>query len=114
MEKQKTIILEKSKNKGKRFKVTMENFPGIKRHSHHFGSDVGKTFIDQGDLKKKKAWIARHSVNKNWDNIHSPIFYSRHLLWGKFPDLDKNIKELAKLLDAKFIVKNSPTKTYNY
>ena len=49
-----TYILKKSNRKGKRFVIEM---PTLK-HKHHFGSDVGKTFIDHGDLKKKSAWEA--------------------------------------------------------
>ena len=44
-----------SKAKGKRFYVI---YNGKKIN---FGSDVGQTFIDHGDNKKKKAWVARHS-----------------------------------------------------
>jgi len=95
----KKIILNKSNRKGKRLKVQMINFPGIKDHIHNFGSDIGQTFIDHKNEKKKSAWIARHSVNKNYDNIHSPIFYSRNLLWNT-SDLNKNIRLLAKKLDA--------------
>ena len=46
--------------------------------------------------KSKEAWIKRHKDDKNWNNKHSGIYYSRHLLWGKFPDLKKNVKELEK------------------
>ena len=96
------IILSKSKNKGKRLKVEMINFDGIKDHTHHFGSDIGQTFIDHKDHKKRSAWIARHSVSKFWDNIHSPLFYSRILLW-ETPDLKKNIRILAKMLNTTVI-----------
>ena len=63
---------------------------------HHFGSDVGKTFVDNRTEKEKKAWEARHRQDKNWNNKHSGIYYSRHLLWGKHKDLKKNIKDLEK------------------
>jgi hypothetical protein len=46
-----TYILKKSNRKGKRFVMEM---PSLK-HSHHFGSDVGKTYIDHSDLKKKRS-----------------------------------------------------------
>jgi len=95
----KKIILNKSNRKNKRLKVEMLNFPEIKDHIHHFGSDVGSTYIDHKDDKKKSAWVARHSVSKFWDNIHSPLFYSRHLLWNT-NDFNKNIRLLAKKLDA--------------
>tara|TARA_R110000772_G_scaffold97213_1_gene196381 strand:+ start:56 stop:346 length:291 start_codon:yes stop_codon:yes gene_type:complete len=89
-----TYLLKKSTRKGKRFVIIMEDM------KHHFGSDVGKTYIDHGDLKKKEAWIARHRVNVNWNNKHSGIYYSRHLLWEK-----KSLKENIKLLEKKLNVK---------
>ena len=90
-----TYILKKSRNKGKRFVIIMDNM------KHHFGSDVGKTFVDNRTEKEKDAWLKRHQVNKNWNNKHSSIYYSRHLLWGKHKDLKKNIKDLEKLLNVK-------------
>ena len=93
------IILKKSNRKGKRFFISMPEFG----HSHHFGSDVGKTYIDGRTIKEKDAWIARHKEDKNWNNKHSGIYYSRHLLWGKFPDLKKNIKLLEKKDKVKII-----------
>ena len=44
----KILILKKSNNKGKRFEIIMKD------HSHHFASDVGKTFIDHKDKKKNQ------------------------------------------------------------
>lgn len=84
-----TYILKKSDRKGKRFVIIMDNM------KHHFGSDVGKTFVDNRTEKEKDAWLKRHQVNKNWNNKHSSIYYSRHLLWNT-PDLKKNIKLLEK------------------
>ena len=93
-----TYILKKSGNKGKRFVIIMDNM------KHHFGSDVGKTFVDNRTEKEKKAWEARHRQDKNWNNKHSSIYFSRHLLWGKHKDLKKNIKDLEKLLNVKIKV----------
>ena len=70
-------ILKKSKNKGKRFVIEMPDLS----HKHNFGAfpfEKG-TYIDHGDDKIKKAWIARHKNDKNWNNKHSGIYYSRHL-----------------------------------
>lgn len=86
-----TYILKKSDKKGKRFVIIMQD----RGHRHNFGSDVGKTFIDGRTEKEKQNWIARHRVNKNWDNKHSSIYYSRMLLWTE-PTLKKAIKELEK------------------
>lgn len=89
--KKETYILKKSGRKGKRFLITMPNFS----HKHHFGSDVGKTYIDHQDDDKKKAWYARHRNDKGWDNPHSGIYHSRKLLWTE-PTLAKAIKKYEK------------------
>lgn len=96
-------ILTKSKRKGKRF-VLVKNGKGI-----HFGSDVGRTFVDHGRENIKKAWFARHSTNKNWNDKNSPIYFSRHLLWGDGDSLNANIKALNKKDDIhiKYIYKKN-------
>ena len=91
----KNYILKKSNRKGKRFVLDMNDM------SHHFGSEDGKTYIDGRTIKEKNAWEARHKNDKNWNDKHSGIFFSRHLLWGKHKDLKKNVKELEKLLNVK-------------
>jgi hypothetical protein len=54
-----------------------------------FGSSNGKTYIDHNDDKKRKAWIARHSMifNKDVDRVidldTSPSYWSKRLLWDK-------------------------------
>tara|TARA_B110001450_G_scaffold238641_1_gene245811 strand:- start:262 stop:567 length:306 start_codon:yes stop_codon:yes gene_type:complete len=98
----KTVVLSKGLNKGKRYRVTM-NFPNL--HHHEFGSDVGSTFIDHKDNKIKNSWVARHKKNKNWDNKHAGTYYSRYLLWGPYPSLLKNIKALEKKDGIKIINK---------
>ena len=95
-----TYILKKSGRKGKRFFIEMKSF----NHAHHFGSDVGKPYIDGRTDKEREAWIARHKGDRNWDNIHSGIYYSRHLLWGKHKTLKKNIKDLEKKDNVKIKV----------
>ena len=98
----KRVVLSKGVNKGKRLRVTM-NFPNI--HHHEFGSKTGKTFIDGRTEVEKDAFIARHKKNKNWDNPHAGIYYSRHLLWGPHASLLKNIKALEKKDGIKIINK---------
>jgi len=86
-----TYTLKKSNRKGKRFEIVMPRY----NHSHHFGSDVGKTFIDHKDKDKKKSWEARHKVNKNYNSKHSPIYHSKKLLWTE-PTLKEAIKKYEK------------------
>ena len=96
------IIISKSKRKGKRLRVDMLDFPDMDPHSHHFGSSLGKTFIDGVSDKVKSAWTARFSTSKSWDNIHSPLYFSRMLLWNT-NNFNKNIRLLAKKLDATIV-----------
>ena len=99
-----TITIQKTKQKNKRYKVTMEGFPNMDSHSHTFGSSTGKTYVDGATDQQKSAWYARHSVNKNFDSMHSPVFYSKSLLWNT-NNLKKNIELLAKKLNSRIVVK---------
>ena len=96
----KTYILERSNRKGKRYVLIKDNGDSI-----HFGSDVGKTFADgERTDNEKENWIARHSVNKNYHNKNSPIFYSKNLLWNK-DTLEKSIRDIENKLNVKIINK---------
>ena len=90
-------ILRKSNRKGKRFQIVMED------HSHSFGSDVGKTFIDGRTEKEKQNWEARHRNDKNYNNKHSAIYHSRKLLWTE-PKLKDAIKKYEKEHNVKIKV----------
>ena len=92
-------ILKKSNRKGKRFVIEMQRYG----HAHNFGSDVGKTFIDHQDEKKKKNWIKRHKNDKGYNNPHSGIYHSRKLLWTE-PTLEKAIKKYEKEHNVKIKV----------
>ena len=83
-------ILSKSTRKGKRFMLVKDD------KKIHFGSDVGRTFIDHNDENKKKAWIARHKMDKGYNNKDAGIYYSRHILWGDHENLFANINSLNK------------------
>ena len=95
----KSYILKKSTRKGKRFMLTNEEGKTI-----HFGSDVGKTFIDHQDEKKKSAWEARHRQDKGYNDRKSGIYYSKSLLWTK-PTLNEAIASLEKKDNIKIIYK---------
>ncbi len=71
----------KSSVKGKRFYVIYDD------RIINFGSDIGHTYIDHHDTKKRAAWRARHSKIKNGDGRYvyklktSPSFWSWNILW---------------------------------
>jgi len=91
------VKVEDSPLKNKRFRVTMDN-----GKTYDFGLRWGSTFIDHADTKKKEAYQKRHLANgieKQLieNKIASPSYLSFGLLWGKYPDLEKNVKHLNKL-----------------
>ena len=92
----KEYILEKSNRKGKRFVIIMPD----EGHKHFFGSDVGKTYIDGRTDKEKSAWEARHSTNKNYNNRHSPVYWSKNLLWNK-KTLAESVRDMENKLNVK-------------
>jgi hypothetical protein len=80
-----------SKQKGKRF---FAKFPNGK--TVHFGSEGGRTYIDEGNKAKRDAYLKRHIVNENWNDPFSPGSLSRYLLWGEYTSLEKNQKAFMK------------------
>lgn len=97
------IILTTSKKPNKRYNVEMSGFKNMPTHNHDFGSKNGKTYIDSRTDKEKKAWEARHRLDKGYNSTHSGIFFSKNLLWGDSKNLKKNIKSLESKLKSKII-----------
>lgn len=89
-----TAELSKSNKPDKRYKIV---FDGKKTKTVHFGQKDGSTFVDHKDDKKKAAWIARHKVRENWNNIKTAGALSKHILWNK-----KSLKDSIKDTSNKF------------
>ena len=69
----------------------------------HFGLKDGSTFIDHNDIIKRNNYRKRHYSNSKEkyliDNlIISPSVLSYYILWGNYPDLNKNIQDLNILI----------------
>lgn len=95
------IILSKSNLKDKRFKVVIDNKKTI-----HFGLKNPKigTFIDHGNKVIRENYIKRHQPRENWSKsggINTAGFWAYHLLWGKYPNLAKNISYVENKFDIK-------------
>lgn len=89
--------IEKSPIANKRFRVYMDN-----GKNYDFGLDTGSTYIDHHDLQKRDAYRKRHLANPtekrlNDNLVPSPSLFSMALLWGKYPELNKNITYLNSL-----------------
>lgn len=82
------ISLDKSKRDGKRYVIVFDN----PKRTIHFGSDVGTTYIDEGDKEKRDNYIARHKVNEDWSKVNAGSL-SRYLLWGKSKNINRNLRD---------------------
>jgi len=90
-----------SPKKNKRFRVYMDNG----KH-YDFGLDTGSTYIDHHDKQKRLAYIARHLGNLSEKRLidsltPSPALFSLGLLWGKYTNIEDNIKYLNNLFKEK-------------
>lgn len=91
------VKIEKSPIAHKRYRVYMDTG----KH-YDFGLDTGSTYIDHKDLTKRENYRKRHLANAtekklNENLIPSPSLFSMALLWGKYPDLNKNVAYLNSL-----------------
>jgi len=62
----------------------------------HFGQRGGKTYIDEGDKKKRKNFRARHKRDLDTKDFKRPGYLSFHLLWGDSTSLKQNIEDYKK------------------
>jgi hypothetical protein len=85
------MIITNSDKSDKRLKAIFSNGKTV-----HFGLKGGSTYIDHKDKKKRANYLARHKVRENWDDPYSAGALSRWLLWGDYPDLEKNHKAFMK------------------
>jgi hypothetical protein len=91
------IGLQKSPRKNKRFRAILDDNTFI-----DFGLLNGQTYIDHKNKLKRTNYIKRHLANKKENYliknlIPSPALFSLAILWGKFTDIKKNIKNLNLL-----------------
>tara|TARA_R110000822_G_scaffold14364_4_gene50668 strand:- start:115 stop:408 length:294 start_codon:yes stop_codon:yes gene_type:complete len=59
----------------------------------HFGQVGGKTYLDEGNKKKRSAFRARHKGDLKTKDYKRPGFLSFYLLWGEHTSLKKNIDD---------------------
>ena len=90
------VLISKSNRKQKRLKAMFEN------KTIHFGYDKGKTFVDHNDKELKNAWLARHKVNSDFDNIETTGSLAKNILWNK-PSISSAVRDL-----------NTRQKKYNF
>ena len=62
----------------------------------HFGQRGGKTFIDEGNLKKRAAFRARHKKDLDTKDFKRAGYLSYYLLWGDKKTLKGNLEDFKK------------------
>lgn len=93
-----TYILKKSNRKNKKFVIIMNG-----NMMHHFGDDRYSDFTKHKDLERKKRYLTR-TASQPQNDIHSPAFWSKNLLWNK-PTLSESIKDVETKFNVKIINK---------
>ena len=90
--KHKYVAEYKNKETGK-FKLIKLGADGYKDFIQYYKDD-GKEIAEN----KKKLYIQRHKKNEDWTHSGQLTkgFWSLYILWGPYPDVDKNLEYLKK------------------
>jgi len=97
------FALTKSSNPKKKYMVISDSGKTI-----HFGAKGYGDFIFYSKnnkkiaLNKKRAYIARHSINEDFSNPNTAGFWSRWILWNE-PTLKQSIKSTSKKFGLKIV-----------
>ena len=81
------VVISKSNRKDKRLKAVFDN------KTIHFGYDKGKSFVDHNDKEIKQAWLARHRVKSDFDDIETAGSLAKNVLWNK-PTITSSLRDL--------------------
>ena len=98
----KELIIKNNPNGKKDSKrlIALFTFDNDKKKTVKFGSYNSITYYDTGDLKLKKAYIARHSkLNENFKDITTRGALAYHVLWSvkSNNDIETRLKKLFKI-----------------
>jgi hypothetical protein len=92
--------LTRSPNKLKKFRV--EYMLNNKYQNIDFGASGYSDFTINKNINKKKAYLARHRVDENWDDLNTAGAWARYLLWNKETIL-QSINDMEKKFKIKII-----------
>lgn len=99
------FVLEKSKNKNKKYSVKFLNTTG-RIKTINFGQKDYEDFLQHKDLKRLEKYILRHKDNgEDWNNPRkSAGFWSKHLLWNPNAyTIDEAIRQIEYSFDIDII-----------
>jgi hypothetical protein len=93
-----TFILKKSGLPQKKYQVT----DIVSGKTIHFGAAGYSDYTLSKNKQKKSAYIARHSVRSNFNDLNSAASWSRFILWNK-PTIEQSVQDMEKRFDIKII-----------
>jgi len=86
----KLVSIKPSKREQKKLVATFSDGKQI-----NFGQKDSKTYVNGASDTTRKAYIARHKVNEDWDKVN-PASLSRFILWGNSKNLNDNIQAFKR------------------
>jgi hypothetical protein len=92
----KFLGLHKSDKPEKKFYAELENDGRTKRV--YFGDSHSKDFTLFNPLVReehKRLYLQRHRARENWNDVNTPGFWSRWVLWNK-PTVSASLKDTLK------------------
>ena len=72
----------------------------------HFGDDRYQNYTMHKDEGRKRLYIIRHQKNEDWNDIKTPGFWSRWILWN-LPSLSASVRDTEKRFGIKIVNKSS-------
>jgi hypothetical protein len=86
------VEITRSSQAGKKFKAVFTD--GNSHKTIHFGASGYEDYTQHKDVKRKEAYLSRHS-NETWSNPQTAGSLSRYILWDS-PNLTTNIRNFKR------------------
>lgn len=61
-----------------------------------FGAKRYEDYTEHHDIARRERYIKRHAARENWDDPMTAGSLSKHILWGEYTDINKNIRAFKK------------------
>ena len=90
-----SVHITRTPNSSKAF-VAVFTDKNNKTKTVRFGTDSNYVLNHQKTKKDRENYIKRHSVRENFNSPMTPGSLSKHILWGNYRSLTKNIDAFKK------------------
>jgi hypothetical protein len=90
------VVIDKSKNKNKKYSAVFYDDNNKKIKTINFGSKGADDYTITGDKAQRTRYLNRHSKRENWNDPMTAGALSRYILWGDSKNINTNIKMFKK------------------